>query len=44
MDFDVRNILISISSKGIDSILIDNKNSIHMSGPVSEIKEIKVKL
>ena len=26
------------------SILIDNKNSIHMSGPVSEIKEIKVKL
>ena len=26
------------------SILIDNNNSIHMSGPVSEIKEIKVKL
>ena len=27
MDFDVRNILISISSKGIDSILIDNKST-----------------
>ena len=26
------------------SILIDDKNSIHMSGPVSEIKEINVKL
>jgi len=31
-------------SLGSLSILIDNKNSIHMTGPVSEIKEIKVKL
>ena len=26
------------------SILIDENNSIHMKGPVSDIKEIKIKL
>ena len=26
------------------SIFIDNKNSIHMKGPVSDIKEISIKL
>ena len=26
------------------SILIDDRNSIHMKGPVSEIKEIEIKL